>query len=176
MNNYCTNCGKKLKRKELVCENCNVAIVNLPYDSNYVSPKTKKKRKKIQKYCLIIIGAVLVVALLMHLHTRITSKKLLKEYVQPYVEKNYGNYNIEYESSGKCIIAGNCYSEPVIECDGNGCDLYEYLSRFECRSYFYNIYIGNDEKLITVFYRIGKYNVVEGRNIYGISDEYDEYE
>jgi len=46
MNNYCTNCGKRLSEDELVCTNCNTTIIDLPHGYEYIPPKEKKRKEK----------------------------------------------------------------------------------------------------------------------------------
>ena len=38
LNNYCMNCGKKVKENDEVCKNCNTLIVNkrIRTDNNYI--------------------------------------------------------------------------------------------------------------------------------------------
>ena len=174
MNNYCTNCGKKLEKNELVCKNCNTSIIDLPYNYVYKSPK----KKKMQKNILIIIGVCILCFLVFSFSKKIIEKvkidKLQKNYVEPYLERNYSNvnYSIKYDSSGKCIISGDCYFDPSMGCDGHVCHQYEYLNENECKSYYYHIKTDDDidadnEFIITVFNKDDLYSVVEGKNIYG---------
>ena len=55
MNNYCTNCGEKLEKNDLVCNYCNVPIVDLPYNYYYISPEKKEKTRKILTIIVICI-------------------------------------------------------------------------------------------------------------------------
>lgn len=61
MNNYCTNCGKKLKKDELVCKNCHTAIIDLPYNSDYKSIKKNKRTKNILIAISIFILCISVI-------------------------------------------------------------------------------------------------------------------
>ena len=50
LNNYCMNCGKKVKENDEVCKNCNTLIVNkrIRTDNNYIFYLL---------FCAILIGA-----------------------------------------------------------------------------------------------------------------------
>ena len=171
MNNYCTNCGKKLEKDELVCKKCNTPIVDLPHDYVYTSPEKEKRNKNIFKIFLIINFCLLIIIFLI-LGVKGNEKhkvnNLQKRYVEPYLNKNYGsgNYSVRYDSSGKCIISGNCYRND--SCNfGGGCQEYEYLDRAQCKSYYYYVNTTHKDFVVTVVKKKNNISVVEGRNIYG---------
>lgn len=172
MNNYCTNCGKKLNKGEFVCQHCNTPIIDLPYNYIYKSPKKKKLNKILIATMSILLSLIIIIVLEYILKINILKKK----YVEKYVLEAYPNqkYSIKYSQSGKCIVSGNCYKNWGSGCDQNYCEEYNYLSRFTCRSYYYNVKIGSKDHIITVFRKNGKYSVVEGRNIYSIKQDSDE--
>ena len=175
MNNYCTNCGKKLKEKEYYCTTCGTPIISLP--KGYIPPAKRKKRKKILKstfYIMIIITIIIVTSLL---RKYILINNLEKNYIIPYLQKNYPDQNstIKYEKSGRCIISGNCYFDPVFGCDGGWCEEYKYLSRFECKSYYFTVTNDNNEEFIlTIVKRNDEIYVVKGINIFGKDETKEE--
>lgn len=176
MNNYCTNCGKKLNRDELICPECNTPIIDLPDNYIYKSPRRRKLFKILIKSILILILLIISLVLIIRIAYKHKIEFLKTKYVEEYIEKNYPDqeFSIEYDRSGKCIISGECYVNRGSGCDQMECEEYEYLDRFKCRSYFYNVTINKKEHEINVFRKDGKYSVIEGRNIYGIKEE-DEY-
>lgn len=173
MNNYCTNCGKKLVKDELVCKACNTPIIDLPYNYDYKPLEEKARMRKI----LIIIGIGIVFVIAFYFAkgviSRIKISKMQKEYIEPYLKENYSNlnYSIKYDLSGKCIISGNCYFDPVMGCDGGSCQEYEYLDENDCKSYYYFIKSDTTEFILTVVEKNNQFSVVEGRNIYGKNKE-----
>lgn len=173
MNNYCTNCGEKLKPYSEECKKCGTAILDIPKDYKHEHIKKSNFKKKLAfgfGIAVVIIFAFIVVR---KLYIKIMSDKLMNEYAIPYLEETYGNYysNLEFDMYGKCIVSGDCYTEPLIECDGNGCEVYTYLSRFKCMSFFYTFDVGDESREVTVFKKDGKYQVVGGRNVYGYLDD-----
>lgn len=176
MNNYCTNCGKKLMERDLICNNCNTPIIELPYNYKYVDSRKKyvdSRKSKIKRVMLIIIGIILLcligVFIANNIINRLTIKKLQKDYIEPYLEENYTSkkYSITYDSAGKCIISGNCIFDPVMGCDGGTCQPYKYLDENECKSYYYSVIIEDKELTLTVVNQNNNFYVVEGKNIYG---------
>lgn len=174
MNNYCTNCGKKLNNGDLVCSSCGTPIVDLPYNYIYKSPKEIEKKKEIKRN-MFIIGIVLlclmIVCFVIFMIHRSKVNNLKDEYVKPYLEQNYDgvNYSVKYDSGGKCIISGNCYPYPLEGCNER-CE-YEYLDEKECSSYYYFVKTDEESFFVTVFYRNKTYSVVEGKNIYGYNKD-----
>ena len=188
MNNYCTNCGNKLKTYDAVCNECKTPILNIPLNYKYTPPKTKKHNKKIISILFITTMIIFAFFLFRFIYIKTTSEILKKKYVIPFLEERYGKYysNLKFDMYGKCVISGECYTEPFIECDGNGCELYEYLSRFKCMSFYYNYEVLGNIETLSVYKMDGEYNISGGRNIYGYDDiysdnylkdeeEYDEY-
>ena len=168
LNNYCTNCGKKLGKNDLVCKSCNTPIVDIPDNYQYKSPLRKKSRKII----LVILGIVaftISVSLTKEIITRVQAYKFLKKYVNPYLEKTYKNekYKVKYDSMGKCIISGNCHYDPLGGCDGGLCKEYEYLSKYECKAYYFKVEMSDKKLLLTLVDKNDETYVVEGENIYG---------
>ncbi|MDD6879521.1 MAG: hypothetical protein PUD59_04775 [bacterium] len=169
MNNYCTNCGTKLEKNELVCKNCNIPIVDLPYNYKYKSPE---RRKKIKRNLIIIsVCTLFIVAFIFskNIIKKIKVNKLQREYVEPYLKENYAslNYSVKYVSSGQCIISGECSSNLFSGCEGGYCEEYEYLDKKDCKSYYYSVKTDTESFKITVFNKDNKFTVVKGVNIYG---------
>lgn len=179
MNNYCTNCGKKLEKDELVCKKCNTPIVDLPDNYVYVSPERKKLNKIILKL-LIIIGICLLVIALIFFCLNVFNKHKVnnyqKKYVEPYLDKKYGNgnYSVNYDSSGKCIISGECERDYSFDCEY--CEEYQYLDRSQCKAYYYNVASNDKNFIVTVVKKKYSVDVVEGKNIYGTDNSYDTIE
>lgn len=167
MNNYCTNCGQKLKKNELVCSNCNTPIVEIPYNYEYISPT----RKKVQIIILILIGGLVLGFMGYNLAKSIVQKvrinKLQKNYVEPYLKEKFPDkdYDIKYDSSGRCITSGDCAFDPVRGCDGGSCNEYTYLDN--CISYYYSVTIDGKIYTITLSNKDNIYLINEGKNIYG---------
>ena len=180
MNNYCTNCGEKLKPYSEECKKCGTAVLDIPKDYKHEHIKKSNFKKKLAFGFGIAVVVIFAFIVIRKIYIKIMSNKLTNEYAIPYLEETYGNYysNLEFDMYGKCIVSGNCYTEPLIECDGNGCEAYTYLSRFKCMSFFYTFDVGEESREVTVFKKDGKYQVVGGRNIYGylddLSDNYDD--
>ena len=173
MNNYCTNCGKELEKNDLVCKNCNTPIIDLPYNYDYKSPEAKERTRKILTILGICIMCMIVFFFAKGVINKIKISKLQKAYIEPFLKENYSNlnYSIKYNSSGKCIISGNCYFDPVKGCDGGVCQEYRYLDEKDCKSYYYSIKSNTKEFILTVVNRNNQFFVVEGKNIYGKDKE-----
>ena len=164
MNNYCTNCGKKLTNNEFFCQICGTPIIKLP--DGYVSPEKKKKRK-------IILTTLIILAVIITISKKeIYINNLKKEYIIPYLQEHYPNQNskVKYKESGKCITYGDCYFDPVFGCDGGWCKQYEYLDESECTSYYFKITNDTEEFILTVVKKNNETYVVRGKNIYGKDD------
>lgn len=173
MNNYCTNCGNQLKKRELVCSECNTPIIDLPegYEFKGISEKSaNKKTRNIVIFCSLF---VLVLFLIYFVFVNVKSGVYLDKYVKPFLKENYGDldYSIEYDGSGKCIVSGNCYFDPVRGCDGGACEEYEYLNEFGCFSYYYIVETADENFVVTVVDYDKKVSVVKGRSIYGAEEE-----
>lgn len=171
MNNYCTNCGKSLKENEYYCTSCGTPIISLP--KGYISPEKKKKRKTILTILIIIAIIIIILILTPIIKKQIYINKLKQEYIIPYLQEHYPNQNnkIKYKDSGKCIISGDCYFDPVFGCDGGVCNQYEYLDESECTSYYFNITNDNEEFILTIVKKSNDTYVVKGKNIYGKDEE-----
>ena len=170
MNDYCANCGRKLEKEELICKECNTPIIDYDY-------KLSKETMQNIKIIIIIGSFILCVITFFFLKIiihNIKVDKMQNEYIEPYLKENYSslNYSIKYNSSGKCIISGDCYFDPMMGYDGGGmCQVYEYLDDRSCKSYYYFIESDSREFILTVVNKDNKFFVVEGRNIYGNDKE-----
>lgn len=171
MNNYCTNCGKKLGKDDLVCQICNTPIVDLPHNYYYKSSKEKKSLKKL----LIIVSIVLLISVIIPSIIVFINKnkayKIQKKYIEPYLEKNYHNSysSIEFEGSGKCIIGGECSRNSIKACDisPGRCKEYIYLEDNNCKSYYFHISGKKAPFVVTAVKQNNKFYVVTGKNING---------
>lgn len=140
---------------ELVCGNCNTPVVNIPVD--YQASSSNKK--------IIIIVVIFIIC--NFLFTRINAIYLEKKYVEPYVQENFNDrdISINYDSSGKCVLSGNCFFDPVAGLDGGSCEEYSFLA--DCKAYYYKVESSDSEVYVTVYFTDGEYSVVQGKNISG---------
>ena len=101
-----------------------------------------------------------------------------KEYVIPYINKNYkaNSFDVEFNKKSDCIISGECYYDPAMGCDGGVCEQYEYVEVGKCESYHYNVKFADETIDITVVKRDGQTTTVEGPYIYGKYSETEPYE
>lgn len=173
MNNYCTNCGTRLGSKDLACKNCGTPVVDLPIGYRFKTKAQKEKQKKTITILVAVFVTVVVLAIMHEVALNLKIKSLQNKYVLPYVVKTYNvnNPKIKFKEAGRCIISGDCYINLGSGCDQSYCEEYRFLSRFKCKSYYYNVFINGKEYTITVFKKDGKYNVVTGKNIYGLDEE-----
>lgn len=173
MNNYCTNCGNQLKKRELVCSECNTPIIDLPDDYEFKGISKKSTNKKTRNIVIFCSLFVLVLFLIYFVFVNVKSGVYLDKYVKPFLKENYGDldYSIEYDGSGKCIVSGDCYFDPVRGCDGGACEEYEYLNDFGCFSYYYIVETADEKFAVTVVDYDKKVSVVKGRSIYGAEEE-----
>ena len=178
MNNYCTNCGTRLGKKDFACKNCGAPIIDLPIGYKFKSNAQKQKQKKILTTLIIIILVCGVISGGKVIFTEIRISNLKDDYVIPYIKANYpvNNATIEFKEAGKCVVSGNCYFNTLSGCDGSSCEPYKYLNRFKCKSYYYNATINGEKFTITVFKKDGEFGVVEGKNIYGLDRKLSEDE
>lgn len=173
LNNYCTNCGEKLSKKDLICKKCNAPIIDLPNNYAYES----KTWKKIKKIILIVFGIIILCIGTSYLTSEILKaveiNKLQKKYINPYIKNNYNdkNYNIEFDYIGKCIISGDCVFDPLMGCDGGSCYEYEYLDKSECKAYYFKISGDSEEFILTLVNNNNEFYVVKGKNIYDENED-----
>lgn len=168
MNNYCTNCGKKLDDGEFECSKCHTKIIDIPKDYKKKSQKVKKI-KKILKVIGLIMGTIILLLIIRKVDINIKAKSLLNQYIKPYIKENYNDYDIstiKFDSKGSCIESSICKDDAF----GSHCNKYNYLDRSKCKAYYYK---KENKNPITVFYKDGKYNVIEGKNIYGYDNQSD---
>lgn len=169
MNNYCTNCGEKLHKDDLVCKKCNTPVVEIPKE--YLALQKEKNKKLIRKIILIIVGVISIIFIIIGLIKFFKANKMKKDLVIPYIEENYSvdDYKIIYSNSGKCIVSGECRDSQVRGCALSGCEEYEYLEDEKCTAYYFKFTDAVRDKttIITVVDRKDTQYVVEGENIYG---------
>lgn len=176
MNNYCTNCGEKLKAYTVLCKKCDTPVANVSCEYKHVPPKKRVVRKKILAVLFVIVSVIFAFFFTRKIYITVNSNKLMNSMVIPFLSEKYGSFysELKFDMYGKCIVSGDCYTEPLISCDGNGCELYTYLSRFKCMSFFYTYKIGDNSHSVTVYKKDGKFQIVDGRNIYGYDDKFSE--
>lgn len=92
-----------------------------------------------------------------------------RKYVDSYLKDNYGesNYSIKYDSSGKCLVSGDCGHKVSNSALGYSCSPSQYLENDKCKSYYYKVKTTSNEFIVTVVNRKGLITVVEDKYIYG---------
>lgn len=117
MNNYCTNCGEKLKENAIKCDKCNTYVVDLK------SIKKEKIYKIIIISIIIIIIAIIVSVFSYNIYYKIQSKNIYRKYLkEEYQNAEFINYEPCRECDGSCD--GGCINSPKIV----GCYIYYYKS------------------------------------------------
>lgn len=118
MNNYCTNCGKKLESNVIKCDECNTYVVDL---------KTINKKKIFHIISVIIIVLVLgIIATIIcySLYYKNLNKSIYKKYLKDeFSEAQYAGYDSCRACEGSCD--GGCGTSPKIV----GCFKYYYKSK-----------------------------------------------
>ena len=162
MQKFCGKCGNKLNEDDKVCSKCNT-----PTHGN--EPKKMDIAVKILIIFGVVVLSIIVLLATILIRNQLKIHKMQKDYVEPLLKQNYGDkeFEIKYSSSGRCIISGDCYFDPVMGCDGGSCVEYKYLDDDNCKSYYYYVKDENDSFYVTVVNNNGKLSVVEGKNIYG---------
>lgn len=182
-NNYCTNCGKKLKKYEIVCEKCNTPIVKIP--EKITPPEIINKRKRRIMIISIIIACIIIISFCAKIINNKKIEKIKQNYAIPFINENAQKYkgiieSIEYDGKGKCISyitsPNGCPSQAVYSNDKN-CESYYYKikvkSDLKDDDYNYNLdkigYISRENEydyyIVTVYYKDKKYNTIMGREI-----------
>ena len=169
MNNYCTNCGEKLNKNDLICKKCNTPVVDIP--DNYVTPNKKKTKKKVLMIIGIIIVSFIVLFGVKELIKLYEVSKIKKSYIIPLIEKEYKgeNYKLSFSNKGRCIVSGNCKFDPVFGCDGGACDEYVYLDEDTCTAYYFKYEENGSDKseYITAIKRNNDIYAVKDIYVYG---------
>ena len=146
-------------------------MINDNFKKEYGKDELEGNRNIIM-FLLISVLCIISLYFLIQLVNNKSISDMQKEYVEPYLEEHYSDleYKIEYKSSGKCIIDGEC-TPSIISIDASGCqNTYQYLDN--CRSYYYTVIPTNEDDFIVTVVKKGKQKyVVEGKNIYGKDNE-----
>ena len=155
MNNFCTNCGKKLETNVIKCDECNTYVVDLKVIN-------KKKIFRIVSIILIVfILGIIATITCYNLYYKNLNKSLYEKYLKAdYKEAQYVKYNSCRACDGSCD--GSCINSPKIV----GCFKYYYKS---------NTNIGNPD--IIVFSNKGYISIDAYSSIinkYGFNEDKDE--
>lgn len=117
MNNFCTNCGKKLENNVIKCDECNTYVIDL--EAIY--------KKELFRMVSIIIGVlvlgIIVTIICYNLYYKNLNKSIYKKYLKDdFKEAQY----VKYESCHACDDScdGACIRSPKIV----GCFQYYYKS------------------------------------------------
>lgn len=163
MNNYCTNCGEKIEKNELVCKKCNTPIIDL---SEYYENNLKNKQSKKIYIIVIILVIFIIVVYFVFLGIKLFKPKSLeKKYIKPYVEGKYhlSEYTTNLEYFGECLY-DYCHDEEINCGCGTACCNDLYIKK-GCKSYIYKIVSDDKEFFVTVFYYKNKYHVIDGKEV-----------
>lgn len=99
MNNYCRNCGKKLKKHAIKCDECNTYVIDL---------------KMVNKLKILLIVLIVIIALVLGIIIKI----ITYNYHYKNLHKSlYDNYLKEEFAGAEYTGYDSCY-----ECKGGGCD------------------------------------------------------
>lgn len=167
MNNYCTNCGKKLEEGKLVCDNCNVPIIDLSSDYSYDLYRKKRNKNRMKMVGICFLSAIVFILSKITID-KVKAKKIQNKYVDSYISENYNfsTYDVHLKRMGQCKIY-SC-DENDYNCGlGSLCCFDRYLENESCKSYTYYVYSSEKDFLVTVYYRNNTYDVIEGESIYG---------
>lgn len=132
MNNYCTNCGKKLDG-EIMCPDCKLGVIDIP--------KEKKKIKISKKY---VLGGIVLILLIYFLYRFICRMNVLNITKNMLSNTNYSKIVITKTEPCKVCAAS---------CDG-GC--YQYKKVLNCYAYYMDIFIGKNVIKTVASYGIGR--------------------
>ena len=98
MNNYCTNCGKKLKRIDIKCSECGTAVIDVKY------LKGKKNKNDLKVYAIAFGGVVFMILSYFFLYPF-----LLRPLVKLELKNKYDAKNIKINSQSTCYrCTGGC--------------------------------------------------------------------
>lgn len=154
MNNFCTNCGKKLENNVIKCDECNTYVIDL---------KVINKKKIFRIVSIVIVVLVLgIIATITcyNLYYQNLNKSIYEKYLKnDFKEAQYVKYDSCHACDGSCD--GSCISSPKIV----GCFKYYYKS---------NSNIENPD--IVVFFNKGDISIDSYSSIinkYGLTDEKD---
>ncbi len=127
MNNYCTNCGKKLDKNELKCSDCGVSNVK---DFALIKNKQHSKGNFGVVIILLIVFMVLICVLI---------KSSPKYKIESYIKNSLNSSNVELKYQGRAKCTGKC----IIPLDGclfaetvSGCNIYYYRVNLDKRFLF----------------------------------------
>ena len=127
MNNYCTNCGEKLEKKDIKCKICGTPIIDVT-----------KIPKKMNKKILIIIGSIFAGIVLLVLFYSFVYPYLLMPFIKNKLKNDFNASNIEISSPKACYICDS-------SCDGS-CLSHRYV--FNC--FEYKVKYKSDDKLYNI--------------------------
>jgi len=132
MNNYCTNCGKKLEKNALCCPSCGTAVVN-----------DKSNKKPYKKVKLIIFGFLIFCAILaitipygIRLNEKISIKKIEKKIIDNEMKKLYKSAYI-----GSEFIKKEACLESYNTCAGDSGSGRQAVK--DCDVYFFKVNLNN---------------------------------
>ena len=155
MNNFCTNCGKKLETNAIKCNECNTYVVDLKVINK------KKIFHIVSIIIIVLILAIIATIICYNLYYKNLNKSIYNKYLKyDFNEAQYVKYDSCRACEGSCD--GSCTSSPKII----GCFKYYYKS---------NPNIGNPD--IVVFSNKGDISIDSYSNIinkYGFNEEKDE--
>lgn len=117
MNNYCTNCGKKLEGKTIKCDACNTYVIDI----------NKSNSRKVFRVIAIILTSIVVIIIMAIIVYIIYYKSLSNSLYKKHLSKDYPNAKyVKYEACRECdgSCDGGCFNSPKVV----GCYKYYYKS------------------------------------------------
>lgn len=155
MNNYCTNCGKKLNEKAIKCDECNTYVIDIKGE------KSRKIFLGIVITLLSIIGIIVIISISYLLYYNFLGKTLNNKYLKnEYPEAKYVRNEPCKECNGSCD--GGCIDEDKVI----GCYKYYYTSNTKIKDPDIIIFSNKDKISIDTYTTI--------INKYGFNDSREE--
>ena len=117
MNNFCTNCGKKLETNAIKCDQCNTYVVDLKVTNK------KKIFRIVSIIIIILILGIIATITCYNLYYKNLNKSIYEKYLKAdFKEAQYVKYDSCHACEGSCD--DSCINSPKIV----GCFKYYYKS------------------------------------------------
>ena len=158
MNNYCTNCGKKLEENAIKCEECNTYVIDLKEINK------NKIFKRIKTIVILIVIGIISSVVIYTLYYKFLHRSLYNKYLKEnFKDAQYIGYDSCRKCDGSCD--GSCINSPKIV----GCFKYYYKSDPNIAKSDITIYSKRGEVSIDTYsYIIKKYGFIENNESYNM--------